>query len=189
MTNSLENPAPQVKVRGKGLISRFKKDSSGSVAIEFSMLAIPFAMLVFAIIEVCVSFTEQQVMANVTDDVSRLMRTGQMKTADATPAAVRTKICNALQFMAPAGCPGLDIDLKEYASYGAVPTTIPYLPSGDINTSGFTVALGGATTINHLRVFYRWPVITDLMSSYMSGLPGKKMLLYSSATWRVEPYL
>lgn len=189
MINSLENPAPQAKIRCKGLISRFKKDRSGSVAIEFSMLAIPFAMLVFAIIEVCVSFTEQQVMANVTDDVSRLMRTGQMKPADATPAEVRNRICTALQFMAPSGCPGLDIDLKEYATYGAVPTTIPYTGTGDINTSGFTVALGGPTTINHLRVFYRWPVITDLLSSYMSSLPGKKMLLYSSATWRVEPYL
>jgi Flp pilus assembly protein TadG len=189
MINSLENPTPQTKVRGKGLMSRFKKDDSGSVAIEFSMLALPFAMLVFAIIEVCVSFTEQQVMANVTDDVSRLMRTGQMRTADATPAAVRTKICDALQFMAPAGCPGLEVDLKEYATYGAVPTTIPYTVTGDINTSGFTVALGGATTINHLRVFYRWPVMTDLLSSYMSSLPDKKMLLYSSATWTVEPYL
>lgn len=189
MINSLESSTRQEKVRGNGLISRFKKDSSGSVAIEFSLLSIPFAMLVFAIIEVCVSFTEQQVMANVTDDVARLMRTGQMKTADATPAAVRSKICTALQFMAPSGCPGLEIDLKEYSSYAAVPTTIPYTGTGDINTAGFTTLLGGATTINHLRVFYRWPVITDILSSYMSSLPGKKMLLYSSATWKVEPYL
>ncbi len=188
MVDSLENLAPQRKIRSKGLISRFKKDNEGSVAIEFSMLSIPFAMLIFAVIEVCVSFTEQQVMANVTDDVSRQMRTGQIKTADATPAAIRTKICTALQFMAPSGCPGLEVDLKEYPSYAAVPTTIPYTGTGDINTSGFTVALGGATSINHLRVFYRWPVITDLLSSYMSSLPGKKMLLYSSATWRVEPY-
>lgn len=189
MIDSAESSARQEKIRGKGLFSRFKKDKSGSVAIEFSMLAIPFAMLVFAIIEVCVSFTEQQVMANVTDDVARQMRTGQMKTADATPAAVRAKICNALQFMAPSGCPGLEIDLKEYPNYAAVPTTIPYTGTGDINTSGFTTVLGGASTINHLRVFYRWPVITDLMSSYLSSLPGKKMLLYSSSTWRVEPYL
>ena len=52
--------------------------ASGSTAIEFTLLSIPFAVLVFAILESCISFAGQQVMANVTDDIARQLRTGQL---------------------------------------------------------------------------------------------------------------
>jgi hypothetical protein len=54
----------------------------GSTAIEFTMLAIPFSMLVFAVLESCISFAAQQVMANAADDVARQFRTGQIKAKD-----------------------------------------------------------------------------------------------------------
>ena len=67
--------------RAKRRIAGFLRDRSGSTAIEFTALAIPFALLVFAILESCISFASQEVMANATDDVARELRTGQLKAA------------------------------------------------------------------------------------------------------------
>ena len=69
-----------------------------------------------------------------------------------------------------------------------VPTEIPYTPAGDINSSGFAITPGGPSTINSLRVFYRWPIMTDFMRGKLSTLPDGKTLLYSTMTWRNEPF-
>ena len=39
-----------------------------------------------------------------------------------------------------------------------------------------------------LRVFYRWPVITDFMSKAMSNLKGGKTLHFATVTWQNEPF-
>ena len=53
---------------------RFVRDRRGATALEFALLALPFALLVFAILESCISFAGQEVMANITDDVARQLR-------------------------------------------------------------------------------------------------------------------
>ena len=170
---------------GRRVLKRFIKSKRGSVAIEFSMLALPFTALVFAIIESGLSFTAHQVMANSVEDLARDLRTGVMKKADATPAAVTARICNDMKVLVSSGCPGLYIDLKTYATYGAVPTTVP-MASGDLNTAGFTIAPGDPNTINQLRVFYKWPIYTNYIALKLAELPGGKTLLFSTLTWRNE---
>lgn len=178
----------EVNKTKRNLIRRFGADRRGSVAIEFVMLILPFTLLVFAVIETCISFAAQQIMANATDDLSRSLRTGKIKPADATPAGIRDAICNEIEVLVSAGCPGLEIDLRAYANFASVPTTIPYTPAGDVDTSGFVIAPGDALTVNSLRVFYRWPIMTDFMRSRLSTLPDGKTLLYSTMTWRNEQY-
>ncbi|MGL4490595.1 MAG: TadE/TadG family type IV pilus assembly protein [Rhizobiaceae bacterium] len=172
----------------RGLFGRFKKDKRGSVAIEFAMLVLPFSMLVFAIIESCVSFAAQQVMANAADNIGRQIRVGNLRTADATPIEVRKRICEQMSLLVTSGCPGLVYDLKSYASFADVPTTIPRTPTGDVSTSGFTTSVAGQLTVHHLRIFYRWPYVTDFIGHKLAELPDNKTLLYSSMTWMNEPY-
>lgn len=175
-------------IRGRGLLARFKRDRSGSVAIEFTLLALPFFLLVFAIIETCVAFGAQQIMANAADIVSRDIRVGELKTAAATQAEVRKRICDELSVLVTSGCPGLEIDLKSYSRYADVPTTIPRTSNNDVNTSGFTVSVAGPSEKHHLRIFYRWPYYTDFIGSKMAELPNGKTLIYASATWQNENF-
>ena len=44
-------------------VRRFAGNRKGVVAIEFAALAIPFSLLVFAILESCISFAAQQVLS------------------------------------------------------------------------------------------------------------------------------
>ena len=176
------------KSRPLGLARRFGRSKDGSTAIEFGIMAMPFIALIFAIFESCMSFATQQLIANAVDRVSREVRTGRVKVADLSGAQLHTLICGRISLMAPDGCPDLVVDLNNYPTFADVPKRVPFAGNGDINTSGFTVNPGGPSTINHMRVYYRWPVMADFMRSRMSNLPGNKTLLMSSATWRNEPF-
>lgn len=179
---------PIAKQRSLGLLRRFSRDTKGSTAVEFSIIAMPFFALIFAILESCISFATQQFIANSADRVSREVRTGRLKAADLTGTKLHELVCSQIALMAPDGCPDLVLDMNNYATFAAVPTAVPFDGSGDINTTGFVVNPGGPSTINHLRIYYRWPIMTDFLRAYMSNLPGGKTLLLTSATWRNEPF-
>jgi Flp pilus assembly protein TadG len=171
------------------LIARFRANRRGTVAIEFAMIALPFFLLIFAIIEVALSFTAQEVMANVTDDLARQLRTGELRAANVTGNQLRDRICARL-FLPEAGCPNLVVDLQTYATFAAVPVTIPLTAGGDVNAAGFKNAPGGASTINQLRVFVRWPILTNLMRDRIDSIQGTgRTLLFSTSTWKNEPFI
>lgn len=169
-------------------IAQFSRNRRGATAIEFAILAVPFIMLTFAILESTVSFTAQQVLSNATDKLARQIRTGQITLTNTTETEFRTLLCEEVSVIITSGCPGLEVDLKSYATFASVPTTIPRTPEGDIDTTGFTYNPGGNETINSLRVFYRWPIITDMMKASLSNMPDGNTLLYASATWKNEPF-
>ena len=181
------------KARAKSRPSFFS-DKRGSTAMEFAMLAIPFALLVFAILESCVSFAGQEVMANATDDIARQLRTGQLQRTNVTQASITQLICSRMQMMVAQNCPGLVVDLREYATFSDAATAGFKIVNGDIvltqgtNSMTFTVAPGLAESINMLRVFYKWPVMTDFLAKSMANLNDGKTLHFASVTWQNEPF-
>ena len=172
----------------------FFSDRRGSTAIEFAMLAIPFALLVFAILESCISFAGQEVMANITDDVARQLRTGQLQKNNVTEASIKQLICSRLQIMVAQNCPGLLVDLREYSSFADAATAGFRIADNQIVlTQGgsdmtFTVSPGLAESINMLRVFYKWPVMTDLLAKQMQNFTDGTTLHFASVTWQNEPF-
>ncbi|TIU18025.1 MAG: pilus assembly protein, partial [Mesorhizobium sp.] len=77
-----------------------------------------FALLVFAILESCISFASQEVMANITDDVARRLRTGQLKAADIAGDNLKNMICDKLEIIVSQDCPNqLSVDLRQYTTF------------------------------------------------------------------------
>nr|WP_040591805.1 TadE/TadG family type IV pilus assembly protein [Mesorhizobium metallidurans] len=177
-----------------GFFGRFAQDRRGSTALEFAMLALPFALLVFAILESCISFAAQEVMANAADDVARQLRTGQIRKANVTDASIKQMICGRLEVMVAKNCPGLLVDLREFQSFADAATAgFKITTAGDIELTGtspttFTVAPGLAESKNMLRVFYKWPVMTDFMAKSMANLKDGNTLHFASVTWQNEPF-
>jgi len=171
--------------------SRFRKDRRGSVAIEFTALAVPFALLVFAILESCIAFAGQQLIANATDDIARQIRTGQagFRAADLTETSLKQAICGRIGMLAGSDCmDNLVVDLREFTLFADAAKLRVKVNNGVLDTTGFTVKPGKSMTKNTLRVFYRWPVITDFMRKSMSNLADGKTLLFATATWQNEPF-
>ena len=189
-TTSKRDRAPAGFRRGRG----FGRHEGGSVVIEFAVLIVPFCLLVFAILESCIAFAAQQVLANATDDVAREFRTGRIKPADVIkdPFLVSKKICAKLEVLVTTGCPELEIDLQNYETFKeAADKQVSFTGTGknrDIDTDDFAIDPGMSGSKNQLRVFYRWPVVTDLMRRSMSNLKDGKTLLYATVTWQNEPF-
>lgn len=172
----------------KGLLGAFARRRDGSTAVEFSILVIPFALLVFAILESCISFAAQQVMTNATDDVARLYRTGQLRADQLSHDELRDRICANMEILVSAGCPGLEVDLQTFDTFAqAAALRTPY-SNNDLDDTDFDAVSGGAGSKNVLRVYYRWPVMTDLMRLSMSTIKDGKVLHFATVTWQNEPY-
>jgi Flp pilus assembly protein TadG len=177
---------------GSAIRGRFLGDRRGTTAIEFAALALPFSLLVFAILESCIAFAGQEIMANTADDVARQFRTGQIRSIDRDQLA--RMICSRLEIMVAKGCPGLMVDLRTYDTFQQAAADKFTVTNGDIVLTNkgapttFKVALGGSGKKNMLRVFYKWPVMTDFMSKSMSNLSGGNTLHFASVTWQNEPF-
>ena len=116
---TIEPRSRGILARLGGCFRRFGRDREGSTAIEFTLLAIPFSLLVFAILESCISFAAQEVLANATDDVARQLRTGQLRAADVTETSLKKLICDRLEIVVAKGCPDLFVDLQEFPTFAA----------------------------------------------------------------------
>lgn len=171
------------------LLKPFLRDRRGATGVEFAMLALPFALLIFAILESCISFAGQQILFNAADDVARQLRTGQIRPATLNETTLKGLICDRLTVIVADTCPGLLVDLREYATFeAAAAVKLKYTADHDIDTTGFAVTPGGSMSKNMLRVFYKWPVMTDFMRKAMSNLKGGKTLHFAAVIWQNEPY-
>jgi len=179
----------------RGIVALFLRDRDGATAIEFAMLAIPFFLLTFAILESCISLTATQIVSNSADEVARQFRTGQLRPdpKDANnqqlAAKVKDAVCKQLEMMVSRGCPGLAIDLRTFVNFAdAANLRTKLTAAGDLDTTGFAIKPGGPEERNILRVYYKWPVITDFMRASMSNLKGGYILQTGTAIWQNEPF-
>ncbi|MBZ9855122.1 pilus assembly protein [Mesorhizobium sp. CA13] len=191
MSNEFVSTGDRTARRAR-FFARFAGDRRGSTALEFALLALPFAVLVFAILESCISFAGQEVMANITDDIARKLRTGQLRPADVAGDKLKTMICDRLEIIVSQDCPNqLDVDLREYTTFADAATATFKIDNGNIilmqgtNSQPFATTPGLAESKNMLRVFYKWPVMTDLLAQSMGG---NKTLHFASVTWQNEPF-
>ena len=65
---------PQSTERRKGLIARFWRSSRGAAAVEFSMIAPAFFMILFPMFEIGITFTADAVLQNAVNDAARKIR-------------------------------------------------------------------------------------------------------------------
>jgi Flp pilus assembly protein TadG len=171
------------------LLLPFLRNSSGATGVEFAMLALPFSLFIFAILESCISFAGQQILANAADDIARQLRTGQIRAADMNEVKLKTMICDRLSIIVSKPCAGLLVDLRQYPTFEAAALEkIKYTADRDIDTTGFAVTPGQSMSKNMLRVFYKWPVMTDFMRKSMSNLKDGKTLHFAAVIWQNEPF-
>ena len=60
-------------------LQRWSKEQSGATAIEFGMVALPFVLLLFGILSVCLYFFTTFTLENAVWQAARAIRTGQVQ--------------------------------------------------------------------------------------------------------------
>ncbi|MEK1931868.1 MAG: TadE/TadG family type IV pilus assembly protein [Pararhizobium sp.] len=209
MFNTLDDPtaADRSQKRRCGLLRRFFKEKSGTSSIEFALLALPFLVVVFASLETFTAFTAEQLLANATETMARKVRTGEITfginpATDMSQEQFRKAFCEEISIIMTCSATEaknpsrLFLDVRSFADFSKIPAAVPRVggADSDLDTSGFKFAPGGPTTINIVRAYYRWEVITDLVRPYVTNLrpAGSSMpddyLMVSTAAFRNEAY-
>lgn len=165
--------------------TRFARDRRGVTAIEFAMLALPFFALILAIFETSLIFLGELTLDNAVDRVARQVRTGEISKAKMSEQDFSKAICGRVEFLMD--CSKLKIDLANYSDFAAIPAGAP-IKNGDIDSSAFGYAPPASETIASLRVYYKWPVTTDIMRKYLSDMADGSHLLVGMAAFKTEPF-
>lgn len=180
----------------------------GAAAIEFAILAIPYFMIVFAIIETFVAFTAEQLVSNAVENVSRQLRTGQItaglgRSTDKTNTEFRKIFCDEISILIQcsaqeiAAPDKLYLDVRTFSNFAKIPTTIPRKSTdvyADIDTSSFAYNPGGPKSVNMVRAYYRWQIITDLVRPYITsirptdGVVPNYFLIVATSAFQNEDY-
>jgi Flp pilus assembly protein TadG len=164
---------------------RFVRQQSGVAAVEFSIVAVPFLALIFAILETSVIFFAGQALETAVADSGRLIMTGQAQQQGFDQAAFKTSVCAKIFGLFDCAN-GIFIDVKSFPTFAALTAPAPtYDASGNI-VNNFGYDAGGPCSIVLVRLFYQWPVYVSLLGLGDSG--GSKRTLMATSAFRNEPY-
>jgi Flp pilus assembly protein TadG len=169
---------------------RFDNNETGSAAVEFGLVAIPFFACFFAIIEVGLVFFAGQTLETAVGDAARLILTGQAQSQNFQLTDFKNKICTtAVQTIFT--CANIEVDVRPAASFGAADLTMPLNATTHmLDTSGFGYTATQPCDIVVVRVIYEWPTFVRGLGLDMASAASTshKHILMSTAAFRNEPY-
>lgn len=162
---------------------RFARDDEGATAVEFALVAIPFMMLLFAIVELGLAFLVSITLESAVIDAGRTIRTGQVQTAGSDAAAFKTAVCNRMSWLGSKCSTALRLDVRTFSDYAtgtssATNTAVPNTMSWNPGSSGSIVLI---------RAYYTWPLITPMLNTGLQSSNGKR-IIYAATSFTNEPY-
>jgi Flp pilus assembly protein TadG len=168
-----------------GFVRRLLREREGSAAIEFGMVALPFCLMMFAILELALVFVTDSVLANATLETGRLVRTGQAEAQAMTAEQFKTSLCSRMSIFAPDCASRATVDVREIPQFA---TTPPNPVSGGTFDDGvLTYSNGQPGSLMVVRVWYRHPLVTTFLAQGLSRLDDGTALLTSTTAFRNEP--
>lgn len=161
----------------------WKKKEDGSSAMEFSILVVPYIMIVMGIIELSLMYTSASLLEGATSSAARLIRTGQIQQGAGDPETVfRDALCDYATVLVD--CNEMMIEVIPMDSYTdfAGPT---FDVDGNFVPQGFDA--GGSNQRVLIRVAFEYSMMTPMIGPIMNG-PDGGTLFISTIVMQSEPY-
>lgn len=171
-----------------GLARRFARVRGGASAVEFALVAAPFFLLLFGVIELALVFLLSTSLENATSEAARKIRTGELQTmGGASAQTFKQDVCNNLGWLA-GDCPTrLVIDAQSFPTFDSV-NMPPPIENGVMKPENAKFLIGGPNDIVVVRTYYQWALFTPLVGQALQQLKNGSMLVVATATFRNEPY-
>jgi hypothetical protein len=184
-----DDTAPVQSTAKRSLLQRWRRDRSGTTAIEFAFVAAPFLMLMFGIMGVGLFFFTTFALENAVEQTGRLIRTGQVQQGGMTEQQFKDKVCE----LAPTftDCTNkLRVNVLNFPDSTAVgPTSIPQCLDGGGNLSDITTYQPGeADQVVLIWVCYEWPLSRAIPYLNLGDMANGSRLIQAATTFRTEPY-
>jgi Flp pilus assembly protein TadG len=166
---------------------RYTRARKGTVAVEFALIATPFFLLLFAIVEITMVFFTSTALESSSAEIARKIRTGEFQASGASSADFVTQVCDRMSAIII--CSGnVNVDVRTFADFGDVSVNNPVDADGNLDTGSFQFDSGNAGDIVLVRVFYSWHLTTPMIGNVFANLSGNRRLLIASVAFRNEPF-
>ncbi|WP_428409263.1 TadE/TadG family type IV pilus assembly protein [Hyphococcus sp.] len=172
----------------------FGKDSRGSTAIEFAIVAPLFLMCMFSIFEIGWFFFANSIVDAAVGDAARRIKTGQVQKSfgdmDDKYDEMFEDICNILDVFGACDT-RLTVEVDTFASFSALvadttPATCADAPPDDVAAIPFNP--GDELQIVRVRICYLYTTLNPAIGVNLSEPGTNKRRLISTAIFRNEPY-
>jgi Flp pilus assembly protein TadG len=183
--------------RALALMRRWHNDDSGVTAIEFAIVAMPFLLMMFGIMSVCLFYFANFSIENAVWQAARAIRTGQLQqsqgayssavTTDDRKKIFKKAFCDRVPLF-PDCQSKVIVIVQSNSGFGTI--SQPSCTTGGtlINDSMAAFNPGVASSVVLVTVCYPWEFGGKLPMFRLGNLQGGALLMQASAAFRTEPY-
>ena len=176
---------------------RWRGDDSGVTALEFGLVALPFVMLLFGIMSVCLYYFANFTIENAVWQAGRGIRTGQVQQSQGayagaiTNADRKTAFKKAMCERAPTFSDCLSravVIVQNNANFSGIAEPNCANNGNMVTDSSAGFDTGGAGAVVLVTVCYPWELGGKLPFFKMGNLSDGSLLMQASVAFRTEPY-
>ncbi len=167
---------------------RWRRDESGTTAIEFAMVAGPFLMLLFGIMGVGLFFFTTFSLENAVERTGRLIRTGQVQEGGMNGQQFKEKVCEIVPGFVD--CVNkLRVNVLNFPDSEAIgPGTMAQCLDQDGNLSDVTsFQPGEPQQVVLIWVCYEWSLASKIPYLNLGNMGNGSRLIQAATTFRTEP--
>ena len=155
--------------------------------MEFAMVAIPFFLMIFSILELGIVFVLDSVLETATMESGRLIRTGQAKEQNFDKEKFRTQVCDKMVVFKSDCANRMTVDVRVIPKFSS-PNVPDPITNNAMDPSKTTYDGGQAGSLILVRVWYTHPLVTPLLSQAVSRVGPGKVLMTATTAFRNEPW-
>ncbi len=169
-------------------VSRWREDHSGTTAVEFAIVGMPFLMFLYGIIGIGLYFTTMFTLENGLEQASRLIRTGQAQKAGMTDVQFKNVVCSYIPGFVD--CQNkLLVNVRSFAEADMTPTIgrAECLNNGSL-TNLTTYQPGTANQVVLVTLCFEWELGNKIPFIRLGDMSNGSRLIQAAAVFRTEPY-
>ncbi len=166
----------------------WRRDNSGSTAIEFAMVSGPFLALLFGIMAVGLFFFTTFSTENAVEQAARPLRTGEAQAAGMTKDQFKANVCAKLP--AYVDCGGkLRINVQKFTVGQAIVAPACVDAGGAlVPPAGTPFTLGAASDIMLVSACLEWSLAGKIPFLQIGSMANGAALIQASTAFKIEPY-
>jgi len=175
---------PKLKAR----LDNWANDNSGIAAVEFALIATPFFLLLFGLIEISLIFIVSTTLEHGLTEASRQIRTGSFQQNPSSSLdSFKMDVCDELFDLLE--CPGgLILDITTFTNFSNTARPPRIDEDGVFSGANEQFSPGSRNDIVLIRAYYEWELITPFISAPLSNLDNGNLLIETGIAFRNEPF-
>jgi len=170
-------------------LARFARAQRGAIAVEFALIALPFLILLFGVIELGMVLMASTTLDTAMEFSTRNIRTGVFQTSGTVSNnAFKTMVCNNMSWLKSDCASKLTVESETFNDFAGVAGSNSSNPNTFDPNTPKCWSVGKPGDIVLVRAYYEWKLFTPLLDRSLQNRGDGKRLLVSTSAFRNEPY-